>query len=524
MIKNELYNKNHIYFKPKSNVPAFLVKTYDILDNPAHFDIISWNKEGNAFIVKNVNEFSEKILPKYFKHNNFSSFVRQLNMYDFHKSKQDTKENEFSHKLFRRGQKHLLNEIKRKGSDHNYPEEQFMGAHNRNLHMSLNKPRKNSDQFNDELSSVKNQQSELEKLGKVIYTQNTQLLNENKLLWEELNRNKEKYDKKVEKLMMFVYSIMNQSGNDALGSLSALKMLPNSDSNESIKPDFSLQENTTPQSQNQQNNPEGKENIKSPQQSNNSPQQQPQNFNNHPHSNVSTLPNTPANPFLVANPVINGHFIQNVPNLTAIPIVPQAYNAQPYFSDSSSSSSNNHTATTSGNLFRRENPKFARPAPSMDASESRDFKENPVKILRKESEAAPQNQATLQAGAFPSLGAFDDSSKFEELPFALNFNRGPSYNGGDFGFSRFNPLHIPRIPSSTDPNFSQFGNLYIQNLKSNGDNFGFGFHPSKLESEGLGKNDIPHEDGSSCFSPSAFMRNQSGIGLKENSINGTESL
>jgi len=150
-------------------------------------------------------------------------------MYDFHKSKQDTKENEFSHKLFRRGQKHLLNEIKRKGSDHHYQEEQFMAAHNRN--MNLTKPRKNSDQFNDELSSVKSQQSELEKLGKVIYTQNTQLLNENKLLWEELNRNKEKYDKKVEKLMMFVYSIMNQSGKEALAPSSVQKMLLNSDSN-----------------------------------------------------------------------------------------------------------------------------------------------------------------------------------------------------------------------------------------------------------------------------------------------------
>jgi len=39
---------------------------------------------------------------------------------------------------------------------------------------------------------------------------------------------REKYDKKVEKLMMFVYSIMNQSGKDALGSLSAMKILPSS--------------------------------------------------------------------------------------------------------------------------------------------------------------------------------------------------------------------------------------------------------------------------------------------------------
>jgi len=90
--------------------------------------------------------------------------------------------------------------------------------------------------------------------------------------------------------------------------------------------------------------------------------------------------------------------------------------------------------------------------------------------LKKDSEIAPQS--TLQAGSFPSLGAFDDPSKFEELPFSLNMSRGPSYNGGDLGFSRFNSFNIPRIPSSGDPNFSQFGNMYIHNLRSNGENFG----------------------------------------------------
>lgn len=54
----------------------------------------------------------------------------------------------------------------------------------------LNRAKRNTNELNDELSSVKSQQGELERLGKMIYSQNTQLLNENKLLWEELSRNK----------------------------------------------------------------------------------------------------------------------------------------------------------------------------------------------------------------------------------------------------------------------------------------------------------------------------------------------
>lgn len=57
--------------------------------------MISWEKDGIGFVVKDVVAFTKEILPKYFRHGNFSSFVRQvvadlfkLNMYDFHKVKQ----------------------------------------------------------------------------------------------------------------------------------------------------------------------------------------------------------------------------------------------------------------------------------------------------------------------------------------------------------------------------------------------------------------------------------------------------
>lgn len=59
----------------------FLTKTYQLVDDSAMDELISWNDDGTTFIVWKPAEFARDLLPKYFKHNNFSSFVRQLNTY-----------------------------------------------------------------------------------------------------------------------------------------------------------------------------------------------------------------------------------------------------------------------------------------------------------------------------------------------------------------------------------------------------------------------------------------------------------
>ena len=83
---------------------------------------MSWTPEGSAFVIKSQTDFIGKILPKNFKHENFASFVRQLNMYGFHKEK--SSQHKFFHEHFRRGRRYaplrshspsdLLSEIKRK--------------------------------------------------------------------------------------------------------------------------------------------------------------------------------------------------------------------------------------------------------------------------------------------------------------------------------------------------------------------------------------------------------------------------
>ncbi|KAL1311216.1 hypothetical protein AAFC00_001408 [Neodothiora populina] len=105
--------------QPKAISAAFIHKLYSMLEDQSIQHLISWSSSNESFVMSPSTEFS-KVLASYFKHTNISSFVRQLNMYGFHKGSPDSPLWEFKHgnNNFRRGDLNGLRDIKRRASRH----------------------------------------------------------------------------------------------------------------------------------------------------------------------------------------------------------------------------------------------------------------------------------------------------------------------------------------------------------------------------------------------------------------------
>lgn len=189
--------------------PAFVMKIWSMVNDPSNNEYIRWDSDGKSFQVFHREDFMKNILPKYFKHNNFASFVRQLNMYGWHKVQdisngtlKDDKTGEenwkFENPYFQRGREDLLDNIVRNKS---MAQEGELNDKSANLKILLN-----------ELDSIKmNQMAITEDLRRI--------RKDNKTLWQENYIARDRHVKQsqtLEKILKFLATVY---GNNNTGKI-----------------------------------------------------------------------------------------------------------------------------------------------------------------------------------------------------------------------------------------------------------------------------------------------------------------
>nr|XP_034980515.1 heat shock factor protein 1 isoform X2 [Zootoca vivipara] len=216
-----------------SNVPAFLTKLWTLVEDPETDPLICWSPSGNSFHVFDQGQFAKEVLPKYFKHNNMASFVRQLNMYGFRKVihieqgglvKPEKDDTEFQHHYFLRGQEHLLENIKRKVTN-------VSGIKNEDIKVR-------QDSVTKILTDVQAMKGKQENMDSKLIA----MKHENEALWREVASLRQKHaqqQKVVNKLIQFLISLVQS--NRILGVKRKIPLMLNDSSSAHSMPKYSRQ-------------------------------------------------------------------------------------------------------------------------------------------------------------------------------------------------------------------------------------------------------------------------------------------
>uniref|UniRef100_A0A672TKG0 Heat shock transcription factor 2 n=2 Tax=Strigops habroptila TaxID=2489341 RepID=A0A672TKG0_STRHB len=190
-----------------AGVPAFLSKLWALVGEAPSNQLITWSQNGQSFLVLDEQRFAKEILPKYFKHNNMASFVRQLNMYGFRKvvhvdsgivKLERDGPVEFQHPYFKQGREDLLEHIKRK--------------------VSSSRPEENKIRQED-LSKIISNAQKVQIKQETIESQLSALKRENESLWREVAELRAKHLQQQQVIRKIVQFIVTLVQNNQLVSL-----------------------------------------------------------------------------------------------------------------------------------------------------------------------------------------------------------------------------------------------------------------------------------------------------------------
>ncbi|XP_024154173.1 heat shock factor protein 1 isoform X1 [Oryzias melastigma] len=213
------------------NVPAFLTKLWTLVEDPETDHLICWSLNGTSFHVFDQGRFSKEVLPKFFKHNNMASFIRQLNMYGFRKVvhieqgglvKPEKDDTEFQHPFFIRGQEHLLENIKRKVTN-------VSSVRHDDVKIC-------ADEVSKILTDVQNMKGKQETIDSRIVA----MKHENEALWREVASLRQKHaqqQKVVNKLIQFLVSLVQT--NRIMGVKRKIPLMLNDSSSTHSMPKYS---------------------------------------------------------------------------------------------------------------------------------------------------------------------------------------------------------------------------------------------------------------------------------------------
>ncbi|GMM30304.1 stress-responsive transcription factor [Martiniozyma asiatica (nom. inval.)] len=188
--------------------PAFVIKLWNMVNDSSNAKYITWLPSGTIFQVVDREGFMKHVLPKYFKHNNFASFVRQLNMYGWHKV-QDVNSGalhgeeiwQFENHNFIRDKEYLLDNIVR------------------------NKP-KDDDEV--DIKGLLGQLEQMKKNQRLIAEDLRRVRQDNEMLWKEnfLAREKHKLQSEtLDKILRFLASVYGNNTTKLLDQVNNMDLM-----------------------------------------------------------------------------------------------------------------------------------------------------------------------------------------------------------------------------------------------------------------------------------------------------------